>query len=71
MGGVWAAGNGPGRPVDPAGAQRIVHWDVSSTGYGRCPRGQGRSLDPHWWPDDLCGTVRGPMSAPLGPACPS
>ncbi|MEU8419615.1 hypothetical protein AB0C15_01900 [Micromonospora sp. NPDC048835] len=81
------AGNGLGRPVDPAEAQRIAdafakpyryvavttagfyddagfcgqcdapycsqHWNVSSTGYGRCPRGHGKSLDPHWWPDDL------------------
>ncbi|MGC4860879.1 hypothetical protein [Micromonospora sp. DT68] len=29
------------------------HWNVSNTGYGRCPHGHGRSLDPHWWPDDL------------------
>ncbi|MEV0811216.1 hypothetical protein [Micromonospora sp. NPDC050200] len=29
------------------------HWNVSSTGYGACPRGHGKSLDPHWWPDDL------------------
>ncbi|WFF00206.1 hypothetical protein [Micromonospora sp. WMMD964] len=81
------AGNGSGRPVDPAEAQRIAdaftrpyryaavtsagfyddagfcgqcdapycyhHWNVSSTGYGRCPQGHGKSLDPHWWPDDL------------------
>ncbi|MGW3890507.1 hypothetical protein ACWD69_17615 [Micromonospora chokoriensis] len=81
------AGNGSGRPVDLAEAQRIAdaftqpyryaavtsagfyddagfcgqcdapycyhHWNVSSTGYGRCPRGHGKSLDPHWWPDDL------------------
>ncbi|MGV9213214.1 hypothetical protein ACTFTM_15265 [Micromonospora sp. RB23] len=24
------------------------HWKVSGTGYGRCPRGHGKSLDPHW-----------------------
>ena len=24
------------------------HWHVSETGYGHCPRGHGRSLDPHW-----------------------
>lgn len=24
-----------------------VHWSPSSTGYGRCPRGHGKSLDPH------------------------
>ncbi|MEV1015635.1 MULTISPECIES: hypothetical protein [unclassified Micromonospora] len=79
-----AAGNGLGRPADPAEAQRIVdaftppyryaavttagfyddaglcarcdvpycshHWNVSSTGYGRCPQGHGKSLDPHWSP---------------------
>ena len=28
------------------------HWDVSSGGYGRCPRGHGKSLDPHWSPSD-------------------
>ncbi|MEV7331365.1 hypothetical protein [Micromonospora sp. NPDC093244] len=81
------AGNGSGRPVDLAEAQRIAnafaqpyryaavtsagfyddagfcgecdapycyhHWAVSRTGYGRCPRSHGKSLDPHWWPDDL------------------
>lgn len=26
------------------------HWHVSETGYGRCPRGHGKSLDPHWLP---------------------
>ncbi|WP_433534447.1 hypothetical protein ACQPZK_19940 [Micromonospora sp. CA-249363] len=80
------AGNGSGRPVDPAEAHRIAdafikpyryaavttagfyddagfcercdapfcfhHWNVSSTGYGRCPQGHGKSLDPHWWPED-------------------
>jgi hypothetical protein len=24
------------------------HWQVSETGYGYCPRGHGKSLDPHW-----------------------
>jgi hypothetical protein len=24
------------------------HWHVSETGYGRCPLGHGKSLDPHW-----------------------
>ena len=28
-----------------------THWAVSSTGFGRCPKGHGRSLDPHWSPD--------------------
>jgi hypothetical protein len=28
------------------------HWNVSSTGYGSCPDGHGKSLDPHWHPDD-------------------
>jgi hypothetical protein len=28
------------------------HWNVSSTGYGSCPEGHGKSLDPHWHPDD-------------------
>ena len=26
------------------------HWGVSTTGYGICPRGHGKSLDPHWHP---------------------
>jgi len=26
------------------------HWHVSETGYGYCPRGHGKSLDPHWSP---------------------
>ncbi|MGN9920262.1 hypothetical protein [Micromonospora palomenae] len=81
------AGNGYGRPVDPAEAARIAaafaepyrytqvrtagfyddagfcgpcdapychqHWNVSRSGYGTCPRGHGKSLDPLWWPDDL------------------
>jgi hypothetical protein len=24
------------------------HWHVSESGYGHCPRGHGKSLDPHW-----------------------
>ena len=24
------------------------HWQVSGSGYGHCPRGHGKSLDPHW-----------------------
>jgi hypothetical protein len=24
------------------------HWHVSGSGYGYCPRGHGKSLDPHW-----------------------
>ena len=24
------------------------HWHVSGTGYGHCPAGHGKSLDPHW-----------------------
>ncbi|HEY5014605.1 MAG TPA: hypothetical protein VIK61_18110 [Acidimicrobiia bacterium] len=27
------------------------HWNVDD-GYGQCPRGHGKSLDPHWHPDD-------------------
>ena len=26
------------------------HWHVSESGYGHCPRGHGKSLDPHWSP---------------------
>jgi len=26
------------------------HWHVSEGGYGYCPRGHGKSLDPHWSP---------------------
>jgi len=26
------------------------HWRVSESGYGYCPRGHGKSLDPHWSP---------------------
>jgi hypothetical protein len=26
------------------------HWSISATGYGRCPNGHGKSLDPHWSP---------------------
>ena len=24
------------------------HWNVSEGGYGYCPRGHGKSMDPHW-----------------------
>ena len=24
------------------------HWHVSESGYGHCPRGHGKSLEPHW-----------------------
>ena len=24
------------------------HWHVSESGYGYCPYGHGKSLDPHW-----------------------
>jgi len=27
---------------------RYRHWRVSETGYGHCPQGHGKSLDPHW-----------------------
>lgn len=27
------------------------HWSISSTGFGTCPQGHGKSLDPHWSPD--------------------
>jgi hypothetical protein len=27
-----------------------THWRPTSTGYGTCPRGHGKSLDPHWSP---------------------
>ena len=26
------------------------HWHLSGTGYGHCPLGHGKSLDPHWQP---------------------
>jgi hypothetical protein len=26
------------------------HWNVSASGYGHCPQGHGKSLDPHWSP---------------------
>lgn len=28
-----------------------THWNVSSSGSGRCPEGHFKSLDPHWSPD--------------------
>src|SRR5690349_15659098 len=48
----------------PSGASSIVRGHVSESGYGYCPRGHGKSLDPHWSPsavqhlhqtDDLLG----------------
>ncbi|MGH3428945.1 MAG: hypothetical protein ACRDQZ_15495 [Mycobacteriales bacterium] len=24
------------------------HWSISTSGYGVCPNGHGKSLDPHW-----------------------
>lgn len=29
------------------------HWQVTRSGCGYCPEGHGRSLDPHWSPEDL------------------
>ncbi len=29
------------------------HWHVSRSGYGSCPEGHGKSLDPHWSPEDF------------------
>ena len=29
-----------------------THWSPSVGGYGYCPKGHGKSLDPHWSPDD-------------------
>jgi hypothetical protein len=26
------------------------HWNPSTTEYGHCPQGHGKSLDPHWHP---------------------
>ncbi|MGO9254210.1 MAG: hypothetical protein ACLP5J_23340, partial [Mycobacterium sp.] len=28
------------------------HWNTSPGEYGHCPMGHGKSLDPHWSPDD-------------------
>ena len=28
------------------------HWNPTDSGYGVCPRGHGKSLDPHWSPED-------------------
>lgn len=30
----------------------VEHWHLTSTGYGWCPSGHGKSLDPHWSPED-------------------
>jgi hypothetical protein len=27
------------------------HWNLSSTGGGKCPNGHFKSLDPHWSPE--------------------
>ena len=29
------------------------HWHVTRSGYGYCPQGHGKSLDPHWSPEDF------------------
>ena len=29
------------------------HWHVSRSGYGTCPLDHGKSLDPHWSPEDF------------------
>jgi hypothetical protein len=34
------------------------HWSPSSTGYGRCPKGHGKGLDPHWSPEVLRPSAR-------------
>jgi hypothetical protein len=44
----------PGSTMTPAFARTATrrtatgHWHVSETGYGHCPAGHGKSLDPHW-----------------------
>jgi len=30
-----------------------THWSISSTGFGVCPLGHRKSLDPHWHPEEL------------------
>lgn len=29
------------------------HWQMSRSGHGTCPEGHGKSLDPHWSPEDF------------------
>jgi hypothetical protein len=35
------------------------HWHLSQTGYGTCPLGHGKSLDPHWHPAEDDGAIPG------------
>jgi hypothetical protein len=28
-----------------------AHWNISGSGFGHCPQGHGKSMDPHWRPD--------------------
>ncbi len=37
--------------IDCAKFYCSTHWQVSTTGGGRCPAGHFKSLDPHWHPD--------------------
>jgi hypothetical protein len=29
----------------------FTHWNPTTSGWGTCPRGHGKGLDPHWSPD--------------------
>ena len=44
------------------------HWHVSQTGYGTCPLGHGKTLDPHWQPADDGGAIPGDDGQQLPPA---
>lgn len=35
-----------------------THWNTSTIGYGYCPKGHGKPLDPHWSPDSLPARCR-------------
>jgi hypothetical protein len=47
------------------------HWHVSQTGYGTCPLGHGKSLDPHWQPaEDDCAMLGDDDQQQLSSAAP-
>jgi hypothetical protein len=50
---IQAAGfyDGAGFCADCGAFYCEVHWSVSETGFGKCPQGHGKSLDPHWHPE--------------------
>jgi hypothetical protein len=47
------------------------HWHISEAGYGHCPLGHGKSLDPHWQPAEEDRAMPGDDDLPQLPSVAS